>query len=79
MTARCCFSVPAENIRKPKGFLMFSGGIENEHRVVTGQGPRRKHTSDPVYSYILFLTYIVNFIKILKFQLVNVELSVAQE
>ena len=29
-------SVPAENIRKPKGFLMFSGGIEKQHRVVMG-------------------------------------------
>ena len=28
ITAWCCFSIPPENIRKPKGFLMFSGGIE---------------------------------------------------
>ena len=27
-TARCCFSIPPENTRKPLGFLMFSGGIE---------------------------------------------------
>ena len=25
---------PPENIRKPLGFLMFSGGIENQHRAV---------------------------------------------
>ena len=25
-----------ENIRKPKGFLMFSGGIEKQHRAVMG-------------------------------------------
>ena len=25
------FSIPPENIRKPKGFLMFSGGIEKQH------------------------------------------------
>ena len=25
-----------ENIRKPKGFLMLSGGIEKQHRVVMG-------------------------------------------
>ena len=28
------FSIPPENIRKPKGFLMFSGGIEKQHRAV---------------------------------------------
>ena len=28
---RYCFSVPPEKIRKPKGFLMFSGGIEKQH------------------------------------------------
>ena len=28
ITAWCCFSIPPENIRKPKGFLMFSEGIE---------------------------------------------------
>ena len=32
MTARWCFSIPPENIIKPKGLLMFSGGIENQHR-----------------------------------------------
>ena len=42
-------------------------------------GSRRKHTSDPVHSYILFLTYIVNSIRIFKFRLVNVELNFAQE
>ena len=31
-----CFSIPPENIRKPKGFLMFSGGIEKQHRAVMG-------------------------------------------
>ena len=31
MTAQCCFSIPPENIRKPLGFLMFSGGIEKQH------------------------------------------------
>ena len=25
-----------ENIRKPKGFVMFPGGIEKQHRAVTG-------------------------------------------
>ena len=28
IAARCCFSIPPENIRKPKGFFMFSGGID---------------------------------------------------
>ena len=30
------FLYPPENIRKPKGFLMFSGGIEKQHRAVMG-------------------------------------------
>ena len=29
------FSIPPENMRKPKGFL-FSGGIEKQHRAVMG-------------------------------------------
>ena len=28
-------SIPPENIKKPKGFLMISGGIEKQHRAVT--------------------------------------------
>ena len=32
MTARCCSSIPPENIRKP------SGGIEKQHRVAMGEG-----------------------------------------
>ena len=32
----CCFSIPPENIRKPKGFLMFSGGIGKQHRGCNG-------------------------------------------
>ena len=32
ITARCCFPIPPENIGKLLGFLMFSGGIEKEHR-----------------------------------------------
>ena len=36
ITVRCCFSVPPENIGKPKGFLMFSGGIEKQHGDVMG-------------------------------------------
>ena len=36
VTALCCFSIPQENIRKPKGFLMFSGIIEKQHRTVMG-------------------------------------------
>ena len=35
ITARCCFSIPPENIRKPVGFL-FSGGIEKQHQAVMG-------------------------------------------
>ena len=34
ITARCCFSIPPENIRKPKGFIFFSGCIEKQHRAV---------------------------------------------
>ena len=30
ITAWCCFSIPPENIRKPKGFLMFSGDMVNQ-------------------------------------------------
>ena len=36
IAAQCCFSIPPENIRKPKGFLTFSGGIEKQHRAVMG-------------------------------------------
>ena len=36
ITARCCLSIPPENIRKPKGFLVFSGGIDKQHRAVMG-------------------------------------------
>ena len=28
MAARCCLSIPPENIQKTLGFLMFSGVIE---------------------------------------------------
>ena len=37
ITAWCCFSTPPENIRKPLGFLMISGGIEKQHRAVMGK------------------------------------------
>ena len=36
ITARCWFSILPEDIRKPKGFLMFSGGIEKQCRAVMG-------------------------------------------
>ena len=29
-------SIPPENIRKPKGFLMFSGGLDKQHWAVIG-------------------------------------------
>ena len=32
----CCFAIPPENIRKPEGFLMFSGGIEKQHGAIIG-------------------------------------------
>ena len=37
LSARCCFSISAENIRKPKGFLMFSGGKEKQYRAAMGE------------------------------------------
>ena len=36
ITVRCCFPIPPENIRKPLGFLMFSGGIEKHDRAIMG-------------------------------------------
>ena len=36
ITAQCCLSKPPENIRKPKGFLKLSGGIEKQHGAVMG-------------------------------------------
>ena len=36
ITARCYFSIPRENIRKPLGFQIFSGGIENQRWAVIG-------------------------------------------
>ena len=36
MTAQCCFFIASENIRKPLGFLMFSGAIEKQHWTVMG-------------------------------------------
>ena len=34
ITARRCFSIPPVKIKKRKGFLMFSGGIEKHHQAV---------------------------------------------
>ena len=34
ITTRYCLSMPLETIKKPKGFLMFSGGINKQHRAV---------------------------------------------
>ena len=34
--AQCSISTPLENVRKPKVFLTFSGGIEMEHWVKIG-------------------------------------------
>ena len=33
ITTRRCLSIPPEN-RKPKGFMIFSGGIDKQHRAV---------------------------------------------
>ena len=32
-----CFSIPPENIRKPLGFLMFSGSIEKQHWTIMAE------------------------------------------
>ena len=37
ITAWCCLSTPPESIRKPKGFLIFSGGVDKQHRAVMGE------------------------------------------
>ena len=34
--AHCCLSTPPENIRKPKGFLMFSRGIDKQQEGSNG-------------------------------------------
>ena len=34
ITAWCCFSIHPENIKKPLGIMMFSGGIEKQQRAV---------------------------------------------
>ena len=36
ITAWCYLSIPPENIQKPLGFLMFSGGIYKQHYAVMG-------------------------------------------
>ena len=36
LTAWCCLSIHPENIRKPKGFLIFSGSRDKQHRAVRG-------------------------------------------
>ena len=36
ITAWYCLSITQENIRKPLAFLMFSGGIDKQHRAVMG-------------------------------------------
>ena len=36
ITARFCFSIPPENRKPLKGFLMFSGGVEKQHWAVMG-------------------------------------------
>ena len=37
IAVRCWLSIPRENIRKRKGFLMFSEGIEKQHPAVMGE------------------------------------------
>ena len=34
ITARCCFPIPPENIRKPKGFRMLSGVVGTDNTVL---------------------------------------------
>ena len=36
ITARCCLSIPPENIKKPLGFLMFSRDIDKQNWTVMG-------------------------------------------
>ena len=36
ITSLCCLSIPLEKIRKPLAFLMFSGGIDKQHRAAMG-------------------------------------------
>ena len=36
--ARCCLSIPPENMRNSEGFLMFSGGIDKQHQALMDQG-----------------------------------------
>ena len=35
-TAQCCLFIPYKNIRKLLDFLMFSGGIDEQHHSVMG-------------------------------------------
>ena len=57
IAARCCFSIRLGNIRKPKGFLMFSGGIEKQHRAVMGQSSNffnfQKNISKPKSTLVI--------------------------
>ena len=34
ITARCCSAITPENMRKSKDFLMFSEGIDKQHRTI---------------------------------------------
>ena len=36
ITVWYCPSITTENIKKPKGFLMFSGGKEKQYQTVMG-------------------------------------------
>ena len=36
IAAKCCFSVPPENIKKPEDFFDVLRGIEKQHRIVMG-------------------------------------------
>ena len=63
ITTRCCFSTPPENIRKPKGFLMFSGGMGTQHWPVMGQKCLTMKSRSRQKGPSNFLKYFAKFLR----------------
>ena len=47
----CCLSIPPEDSRKPKGFLMFSGGIDKQKNYCTWSMYNKGHCFWRIWRY----------------------------
>ena len=69
IAARYCFSLPPENIRKPLGFLMFSGDIEKQHLADNGLSECAKLCTScalifymPQVLSVFYVSYVPSFL-----------------